>query len=525
MTKRTDLSASGAARRGMGLAVVAREHPERLAIASPYGDLNFDLLNARANQLVRALRARGLRSGDSVALTCANRPEFAVAVYATLRAGLRLTPINSHLTVSEMAYIVDNCEARAWLAEGRFAQQVAGAAREAPSASVRLAIGDDSIPGFEAFDNALCDESPDDIRDPELGSRMLYTSGTTGRPKGVFRSSEPPAQRPGAALIASYLRYEAGRDLHLCTGPLYHAAPLAFSLIMPIAAGCGVVMMESWDPGRSLELVEGYGVTHTHMVPIMFNHLLALPEEARRRDLSSLRVVLHGAAPCPVGVKQAMIDWLGPVVYEYYAATEGWGSFVTSEEWLAKPGTVGRPTDGQVEIRDDEGKPQPPGTPGTIYLKAPDEGRFEYYKDPDKTRRSYADDRFTLGDIGYLDVDGDLFLCDRSDDVIISGGVNIYPAEVDAVLVSHPAVIDAATIGAPNVEWGEEVVSVVELTAGAQVSASLRDELLAHCRKRLARFKCPRRIDFSDQLPRQESGKIYRRLLRDHYWEDRKEKI
>jgi long-chain acyl-CoA synthetase len=513
-----------AAKAGMLLALVAREDPRRLAIASPAGDRSFGALNARANQLVRALRHRGLQAGDSVALVCSNRPEFAVAVYAALRGGFRLTPLNWHLTASEMAYILEDCEAQAFLADGRFATRAVAARRELPELSACLSIGD-PIPAFQGFDDALAEQPGEDIADPQLGSTMLYTSGTTGRPKGVYRRSEPQ-RRPGIDAILKRIAYRPGEDLHLCTGPLYHAAPLAFSLTMPLNLGVGVVLMDGFDPLRTLELIAGYRVTHTHMVPTMFHRLLALPEEERERyDLSSLRMVLHGAAPCPVSVKQALIEWLGPVVYEYYAATEGWGSFVTPEEWLARPGTVGRPRPGEVEIRDEEGKPQPPGKPGTIYLAAPELGRFEYFKDPEKTGRAYAGDAFTLGDVGYLDDEGYLFLCDRSADVIISGGVNVYPAEVDAVLLAHRGVADAATVGAPDDEWGEVVVSIVALREGLSPSAELAEELLELCRTRLAHYKCPRRIEFRDRLPRRETGKLLRRVLRDELWAGRERRI
>jgi len=519
----TRLSAREAAGCGMAVAVVAREQPERLAVATPHGDRSFDFLNARANQLVRALRARGLRPGDGVALVCANRPEFAVAVQACLRGGFRLTPVNWHLTPAEIAYVLEDCEARAVLADARFRCAVEGAVRRLPERPAGLAI-EDPIHSFEDWERVLEEESPHDLDDPVLGQPMLYTSGTTGRPKGVYRRR--PRSRPGTARLAQLLAYRPGDDLHLATGPLYHAAPLAFSLNMPLAAGCGVVMMDGWDAERALDLIQGWRVSHTHMVPIMFHHLLALPGSVRRRhDVSSLRAVLHGAAPCPVPVKQSMMEWLGPVLFEYYAATEGWACAAGPEEWLERPGTVGRPDPGTVEIRDDEGRPQPSGTPGKVYLRRPEEGAFEYYRDPEKTRRTYAGDFFTLGDVGYLDEDGFLFLCDRSSDVIISGGVNIYPAEVDAVLLEHPAVRDVATVGAPDAEWGERVVSVVEPALGVATGPSLREELLVHCRSHLAGFKCPRDITFEEQLPRSEAGKLQRRLVRERFWQGREARI
>jgi long-chain acyl-CoA synthetase len=282
----------------------------------------------------------------------------------------------------------------------------------------------------------------------------------------------------------------------------------------------GVVLMDGWSPSQTLALIAEHRVTHSHMVPTMFHRLLTLPEEERAAaDVSSLRLVLHGAAPCPVAVKQAIIDWWGPVLLEYYAATEGVGTFVTSTDWLTRPGTVGKPAAADhIRILDPvSGDDRPAGEVGTVYIKAPDQGRFDYFGDPDKTAGSYRGDYFTMGDVGYLDEDGYLFLTDRSADLIISGGVNVYPAEVEAELLGHPAVGDAAVIGVPDPEWGETVVAVVELREGVTASADLTEDLIDHCRAHLARFKCPRRVDFVDHLPRTDSGKLYKRRLRDEY--------
>jgi long-chain acyl-CoA synthetase len=280
----------------------------------------------------------------------------------------------------------------------------------------------------------------------------------------------------------------------------------------------GVVLMERWDAEAALSLVESHGITHTHMVPTMFHRLLSLPPEVRERyDVSTLRSVLHGAAPCPAPVKRRMIEWLGPVVWEYYAATEGSGCFVDPETWLTRPGTVGKPLDGQVMVGDADGRALPSGETGLIFLKAPAVGRFEYFRDVDKTESTYRGDYFTLGDVGHMDDDGYLFLTDRSANLIISGGVNIYPAEVDAVLLDHPAVGDAATIGVSDEEWGERVVGVVELQPGLSGSPELAAELVEHCRARLAHYKCPQAVEFIDVLPRQENGKVYTRLLRERF--------
>jgi len=502
---------------GMSVAFFAREAPERLAIQSPHGTRSFAELNRRANQLASALRRRGLGVGDPIAFVCANRPEFAEVFFAAYRSGLRVTAINWHLTGPEIAYILGNCGAHAFFCDARFAAAGAAAVEEMESPpSHRIALAG-AIDGFDPLDDLLEGESGEDIEGPVLGTQMLYTSGTTGRPKGVYRE-KPPPRRAGQSAVSQAHRYESGVSVHLATGPLYHAAPLAFSLTLPLIQGCTVVMMDGWDAADALEQIDVHRISHTHMVPTMFHQMLSLPENVRAaHDLSSLRMVLHGAAPCPVSVKQRLIEWLGPVVYEYYAATEGWGSFVTSEEWLERPGTVGKPEEGQIKILDEEGKEQPPTAEGLIYIHSPEP--FEYYGDPEKTDQSFRDDYFTLGDIGYLDVDGWLFLCDRSADLIISGGVNIYPAEVDAALLEHPAVRDAATVGVPDEKWGESVLAVVDLQPGHTPGAELERRLVDFCRERLAHYKCPRRVAFDADLPRFDTGKIYRRLLRERYRE------
>jgi long-chain acyl-CoA synthetase len=503
---------------GTGLAHWAEVQPDVVAVDAPTGRRTYAELDARANQLVRALRARGLDADDGVALICANRPEFAEVLAACQRAGLRMTPINWHLTGDEAGYIAADCGAAALIADERLAESATGAAARADGAHVRLAIGG-PIDGFDDYDAVLAAESGDDLDDPVPGGTMFYTSGTTGRPKGVYRSLEALAAAAATQAAApNTAGYAAGADVHLCTGPLYHAAPLVFSLQTPLAWGATVVMMERWDAEEALRLVDERRVTHTHMVPTMFHRMLSLPREVRDRyDTSSLRYVLHGAAPCPVEVKRALIEWLGPIVNEYYAASEGAGSVVDSATWLTKPGTVGKPVDGQAIVGDEDATPLPAGEIGLVWLKAPAANRFRYHNDDDKTDSAYRGDYFTLGDVGYLDDDGFLFLTDRSANLIISGGVNIYPAEVDAVLLEHPAVGDVATIGVPDPEWGETVTAVVELQPGWTAGDELAGELVEHCRARLAHFKCPRRVDFVDELPRQDNGKIYKRLLRDRY--------
>jgi len=511
-----------AAQFGMVVAHVARRHPDRLAIASPFGDRTFAQLNARINQLARLLREHGIGAGDAIAVVLKNRPAFIEAYLAALRTGLRFTPVNFHLTADEVGYVIDDCEAKVVIYDG--ALPTRGAALERTSGVRLKLIVDGAADGFIDFETAIAPLPSHDIADPVRGTQMLYTSGTTGKPKGVYRRQQP-IQRTASQTAAAWNLHT---DVCLCTGPAYHAAPLAFNIAAPLNAGVGVVLMDKWDAEETLRLVERHRVTHTHMVATMFHRLLQLPDETRSRyDLSSLRFVIHGAAPTPVHEKKAMIEWLGPTIYEYYAATEGGGNFfVTPEDWLRKPGTVGRSSTPEgTRILDDEGNEVAQGQTGTIYFKAPEVGRFEYFKAPDKTAQSYRGDWFTLGDMGYLDEEGYLFLNGRNAETIISGGVNIYPQEIDSELLKHPAVLDVCTVGVPNEEWGEEVKSVVQLHAGRTGDAALAAELIAFARSRLPGFKTPRSIEFAFDLPRLPSGKIQRRLVRAKYWAGRDRQI
>ena len=518
MTEASNKMLDQAIQSGMLVAYHAGRHPDRSAIVSNYGNRSFAELNANANRLVRLLAAQGIAEGDSVAVVCKNRPEFVEALVATTRSGIRFTPINFHLKGEEIGYIVNNCEAKAFIADATLGAPVAEAAALAPGATIKLAVGG-AIEGFDDYSSHLAEYAGYDIDNPTPGARMLYTSGTTGRPKGVYRK-ERAADTPvtGDATAA----YEAG-DRDLCTGPAYHAAPLLIDVIQPLSSGIGIVMMDKWDAEETLRLIETNRITHTHMVATMFHRLLNLPEDVRNRyDISSIKFLIHGAAPCPVYIKQAMIDWFGPVIWEYYAATEGGGGFlVGSEEWLTKPGTVGKPgPEFDNKILDDDGEQIQAGQVGTIYMRAPETGRFQYYKDTEKTNSSYRGEYFTLGDMGYFDEDGYLFLTGRSAELIISGGVNIYPQEVDSEMLKHPQVLDVCTIGAPNEEWGEEVKSVVQLQTEIKPSAELTDKLIEWAHDRLAAFKCPRTIDYVDELPRSAAGKIQRRVVRAAYWDD-----
>ncbi|MEY2473475.1 MAG: long-chain acyl-CoA synthetase [Actinomycetota bacterium] len=499
---------AAAAEDGMSVAHAASRDPERVAVYSEYGDRTFGELNANANRLARVMREAGMAYGDRVALLCRNRAEFVEVVAATARAGIWLTTVNWHLTPDEVNYVVEDCGAKVLFVDSTVpcAQGVA----ETASAPLLVSIAG-KLPRSTQYEDLLAGVDGSDIDDPQRGSTMLYTSGTTGRPKGVYRD-RPAAVGPNTSAYDETC-------IHLCTGPLYHAAPLGVSLVAPLTWGASVVLMDGWSPSETLRLIREHRVTHTHLVPTMFNRMLNLPDEERANaDVSSLRVVVHGAAPCPVIVKQRMIEWWGPILWEYYAATEGGATLIDSQTWLEHPGTVGRHVreDGVI-IRDDDGNVCPPGVPGTVWIKTVKGAEFEYFGDKEKTAKTVVDTHFTLGDVGYLDEDRWLFLTDRSANLIISGGVNIYPAEVDAVLLEHPAVGDVAVIGVPDEDMGEEVKAVVELKRDVQPSPELAAELIAFTRDRIAHFKCPRTVDFVDKLPREDNGKIYKRRLREEY--------
>ncbi len=509
------------AHEGMEIAAVAAAYPERIAIYSAQGEQSFGELNHRANQIVRLLREQGIAEGDSVALLCGNRLEFAAVRFAVHRMGARITPVNWHLSADEIAYIVDNCEAKALFADIRVAAAAQQAAAGNERLALKLAIGGD-IPGFQPYEQALDGIDGSDIADPSLGTMMLYTSGTTGRPKGVLRQqSDPKAAAGMLQLMLAVFQYDpdSGSDLALCTGPLYHSGPFNICLTQPLSAGIGTVLMDKWEPEETLRLIQHYRISHAFFVPTMFKRLLQLPQKIRDQyQVASLRFVIHGAAPCPVETKQQMLDWFGPIIWEIFAGTEGPGTMVSPQEWLAKPGTVGKPGPGQMKILDEAGVELPPGETGTVYIANPEGSRFQYYKDAAKTQSVLRDGYFTAGDLGHIDADGYLFLTGRSAEVIIAGGVNIYPQEIDDVLARHPAVADVACVGVPHPDWGEEVKAVVLLCEGASASEALAEELIAFVKPQLAKQKWPRSVDFVDALPRNAAGKVQRKQLRARYW-------
>ena len=507
----------------------AQKDPKALALVAPDGrTLSRGELLAAANRIVHGLRALGLGKGDCVAALLPNDPALIELYLAVAQAGMYLVPINWHLTAPEIAYIVADSEARVLVAHERFADAAAKAARELSFAPERcFAVG--VIPGFRSLAELGAGQPESLPTERAAGAVMNYTSGTTGRPKGVRRPLPPidpdTAATLGTGFFAMFgVKAEDG-NVHLCGSPLYHTAVLVFSSTS-LHFGHAVVLMERWTPELCLEAIQTHRVTTSHMVPTQFHRLLALPEAVRRRyDVSSVRCMIHAAAPCPVDVKRRMIEWWGPAIAEYYAATEGGGTLVGAEEWMKKPGTVGRAWPGaEIKVYDDEAHELAAGQVGTVYMKL-GAADFEYYKDKEKTRKNRIGSFFTVGDVGYLDPDGYLFLCDRKADMIISGGVNIYPAEIESVFLTHPKVGDVAVFGVPHEEWGEEVKAVVEPAAASAPGPALAEELLAFCADKLARYKTPKTIDFIAEMPRDPNGKLYKRKLRDPYWAGRERAI
>ncbi len=512
-----------AAQVGMTNAVWASVHPHKTAVYDPDGTTHtFGKVNANANKLARLFRQRGLKAGDSLALICSNRAEFVEVLAATMRTGIRITPVNWHLTTDEIAYIIKDCEAKIVVAEARV--HTAGpATAECPDVALKLAVGG-HIDGFEDYNATLAPLDGSDIDEPVLGNGMMYTSGTTGRPKGVFR----PAAAVAPQAMYAMRGYDHETSVQMCAGPAYHAAPLAFDVRASMGAGVPLVFIDKWDSEHVLKMIAQHRVTHLHLVPIMFQRLLTLPPEVKAKyDVSHVKYIVHGAAPCPPEVKHAMIEWFGPVLSEYYAGSEGGAGFtIDSHEWLRKPGSVGkRPQLLQVRILDESGKDLPNGQAGGIYHQLPPDGGFTYYKDQAKTDANRIDGFFTMGDVGYFDEDDYLFLTGRNAETIISGGVNIYPQEVDNELIKHEAVADSATVGIPHDEWGEQVRAVILLNPGFTPSDQLAQEILDFGRKTLPAFKVPRGLDFVTELPRSEAGKIQRNKVRAPYWEGRTRQI
>ena len=483
-------------------------------------------LEAGSNRFAQLLRALGIRAGDHITFFVENHPRFFDLCWGAKRAGLYYTAISSYLTAEEVAYIVNDSGARLFVST-EYKRDVAVVVPPlCPKLEHCLLIGGASD-GFASYEDAVAAQPEGRITDEVEGTDMLYSSGTTGRPKAVKRPLQgTPFGTPEPALARLADAVGLHRDMvYLSPAPLYHAAPLRYNMVA-IGRGATSVVMERFDAAHSLELIERYRVTHSQWVPSMFVRMLKLPEAERtKHDLSSHVTAVHAAAPCPIPVKEAMIDWWGPILLEYYGGTESNGlTLIRTDEWLKHRGSVGRPVVGATHVVDDDGNECPPGEIGTIYFS--DGPAFEYFNDPERTAEAYDDRGWsTLGDIGYLDDDGYLYLTDRQSFMIISGGVNIYPQEIENLLITHPKVADVAVIGVPSADFGEEVKAVVQPLAMADAGDALADDLTAFARRHLSAIKIPRSIDFMETLPRHPTGKLYKRLLKDRYWGNRDSRI
>ncbi|NEV00915.1 AMP-binding protein [Bradyrhizobium uaiense] len=486
-------------------------------------------LEARNNRLAHLFRNRGMKRLDHYSIFMENNNRYLEACGAGERAGLYFTCVNSYLTAGELAYILTNSQSRILITSKLKLDIAREALKECPQVELCIVVdGDSESERIVGLLQATAGLPATPIADEYAGTAMLYSSGTTGRPKGIVRPlpEQPPSQNlPLFDFLTSLWHYREGM-VYLSPAPLYHSAPQA-AVNLTIRMGGTVVIMESFDPERYLQLVEKWGITHSQLVPTMFSRLLKLPEEVRNRyDLSTLEIAIHAAAPCPALVKDDMIKWWGPIIHEYYGATEGLGfTACNSAEWLAHRGTVGKVLLGDLHILDENMQPCPKGTPGTVWFKTATP--FEYFNDPAKTSEARSADgsMSTVGDVGYVDDDNFLYLTDRATFMIISGGVNIYPQECENLLITHPKVADAAVFGVPNVDLGEEVKAVVQPVDGIAPGPELAEELIAFCASSLSRQKVPRSVDFEAELPRLPTGKLYKRLLRDRYWGNKTSRI
>ena len=490
--------------------------------------VTYHQLDRRSNRLSQLFYDAGLRRKDHVAIFMENNLRFFEVAWAALRSGLYITTVNRYLTAEEAAYIVKDSESQALVTSVAMAEVAGELTDLIPSCETRLMV-DGEISGWRSYEQAIAEMSAEPLEDQWMGGGMLYSSGTTGRPKGIIRDLPPVRLTELPEPSGAGRLYGIDSDtVYLSPAPLYHAAPFAYTTNVQRMGGT-VVMMPRFDEVDSLRCIEEFKVTHSQWVPTMFVRMLKLLEEDRNKhDLSSHRCAIHAAAPCPVDVKKRMIEWWGPIIEEYYAGTEGNGSTnISSLDWLEHPGSVGRSSVNRIHICNEEGTELEPREEGGIYFEQETVG-YKYHKAPEKTREvahPIHSNWTTLGDVGYLDEDGYLYLTDRKAFMIVSGGVNIYPQEIENAYILHPSVLDVAVFGVPNEDFGEEVKAVVQLVEGVQQSDQLADELIEYGRTKLANYMVPRSIDFIDELPRLPTGKLYKRLLRDKYWGKRNSRI
>lgn len=509
----------------LGFWKIAEADPDHLALVDPeHNQMTYGELAGLTNKIVKGLRAAGLQKGDQVTTVLPNSFEQVAVCLAAFQAGFYITTVNWHLVGPEISYIVNDSETKALIVSERFADEAVRVLEDCVTPeNGRFSVG--PVKGFRPFAELVDGQSTERPDETAPGSFMFYTSGTTGRPKGVRRGlpegdvDEISAGSGGLFMLFGTMPHDG--NVQITQAPIYHTAVNSWTT-MSLHMGHSVVLMDRWTPEGMLERVERYEVTHSHMVPTMFNRLLQLPDEVRLKyDVSSLRRMVHAAAPCPVETKRKMIDWWGDSVWEYYAATEGGGTIVGPQEWLQKPGTVGSPWPGaEVIVVDDDGNDLPSFESGTVYMKMPGNS-FEYKGDKDKTEKARLRGFITVGDIGYLDDDGYLFLNDRANDMIIAGGVNIYPAEIEGALVQHDAVGDVAVFGIPNEDAGEEIKAVIELREGWEPNDETSAAIMGWLKGQVAKQKLPRSIDYTTEMPRDPNGKLYKRRLKDPYWEGR----
>jgi long-chain acyl-CoA synthetase len=504
----------------------ARLTPDKPAMihAETGAQITYKELDERSNRFAQLLHSRGLRRGDHIAILMENNLRYMEVVWAAFRSGLYVTAVNRYLPPDETAYIVGDCMAKALVSSYDRREVVGPVGALIPDCKIRLMV-DGVIDGWESYEAAVADQPATPVEPAWMGDTMLYSSGTTGRPKGILRPLSDMTVDQGFGVRQVANRYGFSADtVYLSPAPLYHAAPLGF-VTQILGWGGTVIMMERFDPENALKFIERYKVTHSQWVPTMFVRMLKLPEDVRHKyDLSSHQVAIHAAAPCPVDVKRQMIEWWGPIIYEYYAGSEGTGStMIDSAEWLAHPGSVGRSALGVLHICDEEGKDLPIGEAGLIYFER-EAMTFAYHNDPAKTRAAQHPDHpnwMSLGDVGYVDDEGYLYLTDRKAFMIISGGVNIYPQAIEDALILHPKVGDVAVFGVPDEEMGEQVKAVIEPAPGVAPTSELAAELMAFARGKLAHYMAPRSVDFIEEMPRLPTGKLYKRVLKDRYWSGR----
>lgn len=506
----------------------AEKYPDKAAVINAVSgaQTTYKELDDRSNQLAQLMWDKGLRPGDHVAIFMENNLRFFEVIWAAMRSGLYLTTINQYLTDEEAGYILDNCGAQVIVSSQRMSGVAGNLHQFAPDCHTWLMVDcvDSVADGYQRYEDAIARYPAAKLADEPVGQFMLYSSGTTGRPKGVIRPMSKRKITDDVGPVGGMQKALWGvteDSVYLSPAPLYHSAPLSFCTAVQ-ALGGTVVMLPKFDEVGALAAIEKYKVTHSQWVPTMFTRMLKMPEELRTRyDLSSHKVAIHAAAPCPEGIKRQMFDWWGPIIYEYYGGTELNGlTHCRPQEWLDHPGTVGKPILGILHVCDEDGNELPVGEPGLIYFELP-RMPFAYHKDAGKTKDSQHPQHpnwSALGDVGYVDKDGFLYLTDRATFMIISGGVNIYPQEIEDALVMHPKIADVAVIGVPNEEMGEEVKAVVQTARGVVGNDALAAEILAYAREHIAHYKCPKSVDFMDELPRLPTGKLYKRLLKDRYW-------